>query len=222
MNMSLPLAILRWLRPGRRDASANTGLVLGFIASFAFAGESAVSLLAAGMPADCAEYASNVTQSEGRFGSVSPAVNGTRCYGAFQFCDSGTLQSYWSGSTEDFLANPPVQVAAWEKYENNQWAQASRLGLTSAVGQQVCYNGTCAVISQSSILKACQFGCGKGGKLYNLVQSGLDCSAPGTKDGAGTSVCSYLISGAGYNVSCITNSNDGVDCLPVASGTKNE
>ncbi|MFK0333919.1 acyltransferase [Rhizobium sp. NPDC090275] len=222
MSTAAAFSILRRLRPGRRDVSANTGLVLGFIASFAFAGESAVSLLAAGMPADCAEYASNVTQSEGSFGSVSPAVNGTRCYGAFQFCDSGTLQSYWSGSTDDFLANPSVQVAAWEKYENNQWAQASRLGLTSAVGQQVCYNGTCAVISQSSILKACQFGCGKGGKLYNLVQSGFDCSAPGTKDGAGTSVCSYLISGAGYNVSCITNSNDGVDCLPVESGTKNE
>ncbi len=222
MSVSLPLSILGWLRPGRRDVSANTGLVLVLIASFAFAGESAVSLIAAGMPADCAEYASNVTQSEGSFASTSPAVNGTRCYGAFQFCDSGTLQSYWSGSTTDFLANPSAQVAAWQKYESNQWAQANRLGLTSMVGQQVCYNGTCATISQSSILKACQFGCGKGGKLYNLMQSGLDCSAPGTKDGAGTSVCSYLISGAGYNVSCITSSNDGVDCLPAEAGTKNE
>ena len=222
MRLFRSLSIAGSLRPGSRDVCANTGLLLGLIASFAFAGESAVSLIAAGMPADCAEYASNVTQSEGSFGSVSPVVNGTRCYGAFQFCDSGTLQSYWSGSTTDFLANPSAQVAAWQKYENNQWAQASRLGLTSVVGQQVCYNGTCAIISQSSILKACQFGCGKGGKLYNLVQAGLNCNAAGTKDGAGTSVCSYLISGAGYNVSCITNSNDGVDCLPVESGTKNE
>lgn len=221
MTISASLPIVSRLRPGIRDIYANTGLALGLIASFAFAGQSAVSLIAAGMPADCAEYASNVTASEGNFTSTSPTVNGVRCYGAFQFCDSGTLQSYWPGTKDEFLANPSAQVEAWLKYENDQWAQANRLGLTGMVGQQVCYNGTCAIISQSSILKACQFGCGKGGKLYNLMQAGLDCNARGTKDGAGTSVCSYLISGAGYNVSCITNSNDGIDCLP-AGGMKKE
>lgn len=80
-----------WL-PNKRDVFANLGLAFGLAASLAFAGESAVSLLNAGMPAECAEYASNVSQSEGNFSSVSPVVNGTRCYGAFQFCDSGTLQ----------------------------------------------------------------------------------------------------------------------------------
>ncbi|OLP59661.1 acyltransferase [Xaviernesmea oryzae] len=204
------------LRLNQRDCAANIGLAFGLVATVAFAGESAVSLIAAGMPADCAEYASNVTASEGSFSSVSPAVHGTRCYGAFQFCDSGTLQAYWPGSKEAFLASPNAQVVAWQAYEHNAWRQANRLGMTSLIGQQVCYNGTCAIISQSSILKACQFGCGEGGKLYNLMRAGLDCNAHGTRDGAGTSVCAYLISGAGYNVACITNSSDGVDCLPAA------
>lgn len=208
--------ILSQARPNRRDLGANIGLALGFVASLALAGESAVSLIAAGMPADCAEYAANVTSSEGSFGSVSPVVNGVRCYGAFQFCDSGTFQYYWSGTREAFLADPSAQVAAWRQYQQDEWSKASSLGMTGLIGQQVCYKGTCAIISQSSILKACQFGCGKGGKLYNLMQSGLDCDAAGTRDGAGTSVCSYLVSGAGYNVACITNSNDGIDCLPIA------
>jgi hypothetical protein len=215
-DVALSASSSQW-HPNCKDLLANLGLAVGFVASLAFAGESAVSLLNAGMPAECAEYASNVTQSEGSFGSISPVVNGTRCYGAFQFCDSGTLQAYWDGSREDFLNSPSAQVAAWQRYEHGQWNAAQKNGLTSLIGQQVCYQGTCATISQSSILKACQFGCGSGGKLYNLAKSGLDCNAAGTRDGAGTSVCSYLISGAGYNVSCITNSNDGIDCTPVVA-----
>jgi hypothetical protein len=127
------------------------------------------------------------------------------------------LQAYWDGSREDFLNSPSAQVAAWQRYERSQWYAAQKNGMTSLIGQQVCYQGTCATVSQSSILKACQFGCGTGGKLYNLAKSGLDCNAAGTRDGAGTSVCDYLISGAGYNVGCVTNSNDGVDCTPVAA-----
>ncbi|WP_349963414.1 acyltransferase [Rhizobium sp. ZPR3] len=214
--MTLSNAPSRW-RPNRADVFANLGLSIGMMATLAFAGESAVSLLNAGMPADCAEYASNVSHSEGNFDSISPAVNGTRCYGAFQFCDSGTLQRYWSGSRADFLASPSAQVTAWQGYERSEWAAAQKNGLTNMIGQQVCYQGTCATITQSSILKACQFGCGAGGKLDNLAKAGLDCNAAGTRDGAGTSVCSYLISGAGYNVGCITNSNDGIDCSPVAA-----
>lgn len=211
----MSISFLKILHPNFRDIYANIGLATGLLASFAFAGESAASLIGAGMSAECAEYASNVSSSEGNFGSVSPVVNGTQCYGAFQFCDSGTLQRYWSGSASGFLSTPSAQVSAWLKYQQNEWAAANRLGMSGMIGQQVCYDGVCATITQSSILKACQFGCGKGGKLYNLMQSGLDCNASGTKDGAGTSVCKYLISGAGYNVSCITDSNDGIDCLPV-------
>lgn len=205
--------ITRLLLPRRQDIYANLGLSLGLIAMTAFAGESAVAMINAGMPAECAEYAANVSSSEGNFGSTSPVVNGTTCYGAFQFCDSGTLQAYWSGSASEFLASPSSQISAWIKLQKNEWASVQRLGMYGLVGQQVCYQGTCATITQSSILKACQFGCqGTRSKLYQLMQSGLDCNAPGTTDGAGTSVCKYLVSGAGYNVGCITNSNDGVDC----------
>lgn len=207
--------------PKKDDFFANLGLVLGLAASLAFAGESSVSLLNAGIPAECAEYAANVSASEGNFNSVSPVVNGTTCYGAFQFCDAGTLQTYWNGSPSEFLASPSSQVSAWLNYQQEEWHNANLFGMTSMIGQQVCYNGTCATISQSSILKACQFGCGKNGKLYNLMAGGLDCSASNTKDGAGTSVCAYLISGAGFNVSCITDSNDGIDCTPVGN-TSNE
>jgi hypothetical protein len=191
------------------------GSLLLLTASVAQAGETAVSLMNAGMSADCADYAANVSGSEGNFGSVSKTINGTTCYGAFQFCvgsSSDTLSRYYDGTPSQFLNDPKAQVAAWMAYQNDQWSLAQRNGLTSAVGQRVCYGGECATITQSSILKACQFGCGKGGKLDNFVKAGFDCNAAGTKDGNGTSVCKYLISGAGFNVACITNNNDGYDC----------
>lgn len=200
---------------GRRNGRLRHGLtvVMTLTGSIALAGESAVSLMAAGMPAECAEYAENVSKSEGNFNSTSPVVNGVTCYGAFQFCNSGTLQRYYDGTPQQFLNDPRGQVNAWVKYQSSEWKTAQRLGLDSAIGKEVCHKGTCATITQSSILKACQFGCGKGGKLYNLVQNGLDCSAPNTSDGAGTSVCHYLISGAGYDVSCISGFSDGINCI---------
>lgn len=195
------------------DAFAKAGFALAMTSSIALAGESAVSLMAAGMPSACAEYAANVSKSEGNFSSVSPAVNGVICYGAFQFCNSGTFQEFYGGAPQQFLSDPSAQVQAWIPYQQREWTKAQNGGLTSAIGQEVCHGGICAVVTQSSILKACQFGCGKGGKLANLVRNGMDCSAPGTADGAGTSVCKYLVSGAGYDVSCITNSSDGVNCI---------
>ena len=193
---------------------ANAGFALAMTSSIAFAGESALSLIGAGMPIACAEYAENVSKSEGNFSSVSPVVNGVTCYGAFQFCNSGTLQQYYSGTPQQFLNDPSAQTVAWVKYQQTQWRYAQRGGLTSAAGKEVCYNGTCATLTQSSILKACQFGCaGSTSKLAKLVAAGIDCNAPGTTDGAGTSVCKYLVSGSGYDVSCITNSSDGVNCV---------
>ncbi|GCC44275.1 hypothetical protein chiPu_0028075, partial [Chiloscyllium punctatum] len=53
---------------------------------------------------------------------------------------------------------------------------------------------------------ACQFGCGSNGKLANYVASG-DCNARNVKDGNGVSVCTYLVRGAGYDVSCFTGQN---------------
>jgi len=207
---------------GGKDIFANIGLAMGMIGGLAFAGESAVSLMNVGLSAECAEYGAAVSRSEGNFNSTSPVVNGTRCYGAFQFCD-GTLKSYWNGSASDFLGSPSSQVAAWQKYQQDQWGHAQKAGLTNLVGQQVCYQGTCAEITQSSILKACQFGCaGTRSKLFNLARANLDCNAPNTRDGAGTSVCAYLISGAGYNVSCFTGSNDGIDCTSLAENEINK
>ena len=156
------------------------------------------SLTAAGIPANCADFAAKVSSSEGNWNSVNPYG----CLGAFQFCP-GTFQQYYSGSAQSFLASPQAQTAAWTKYEQNSWGQAQSNGLTSLVGQQVCSGGQCATIDQSAILMACQFGCGKGGKLANYAASG-NCNASNVKDGNGVSVCSYLIRGAGYDASCFT------------------
>lgn len=174
------------------------GLAASLSATLALAGESAASLVAAGMPANCAPFAAKVSASEGNFGSVNRA----RCLGAFQFCP-GTFERYYNGDAQSFLNDPQAQVAAWSKYERDSWSQAERNGLTSLVGQQVCHGGRCATIDQSAILFACQFGCGKGGKLANYAASG-DCNARNVKDGNLVSVCSYMIKGAGYDASCFT------------------
>lgn len=89
-------------------------------------------------------------------------------------------------------------------------------GLTSIVGQQVCSGGKCATIDQSAILMACQFGCGSKGKLANYVASG-DCNARNVKDGNGVSVCTYLLRGAGYDVSCFTGQQSNV-CVQTPTG----
>ncbi|HXH47622.1 MULTISPECIES: acyltransferase [Bradyrhizobium] len=194
-----------------RRAIADAGLLLCLSAAAAFAGESAANLTAAGIPSNCADFASKVSGSEGNFGTV----NQFGCLGAFQFCP-GTFERYYSGSAQSFLNNPSAQTAAWTQYEQNSWAQAQKNGLTSIVGQQVCSGSKCATIDQSSILMACQFGCGSNGKLANYVASG-DCNARNVKDGNGVSVCTYLVRGAGYDVSCFTGQNSTV-CVQAPTG----
>ncbi len=192
---------------------SRTSIALALVATAAFAGQSVSSLIDAGMPANCANFAAKVSSSEGNFGTT----NQYGCLGAFQFCP-GTFQQYYSGSAQSFLNNPSAQVTSWTSYEENSWSQAQKNGLTSLVGQQVCSGGQCATIDQSSILMACQFGCGAKGKLANYMASG-DCNAANVKDGNGVSVCSYLIRGAGYDVSCFTGQQQTVCAqIPTAPG----
>jgi len=184
--------------PHTRNAFRKAGLVLALSATAALAGESATSLIEAGMPANCADFAAKVSSNEGNFGST----NQYGCLGAFQFCP-GTFERYYNGSAQRFLNDRSAQVASWTKYEQDSWAQAERNGLTSLVSQEVCSGGQCATIDQSAILMACQFGCGAKGKLANYMAGG-DCNAGNVKDGNGVSVCSYLVRGAGYDASCFT------------------
>lgn len=178
-------------------------LTIAFVlaATVAIAGEFALSLMKAGMPSECADFAAKVSASEGNFGTT----NQYGCLGAFQFCP-GTFESYYKGSASSFLEDPSAQVAAWKQYQSNEWAKAQRNGLTNAVGKEVCYNGRCATVTEFAILMACQFGCGAKGKLANLVNNGMDCNARNVKDGNLVSVCEYLIRGSGFNVSCFTGS----------------
>ncbi|MGN6097933.1 MAG: acyltransferase [Bosea sp. (in: a-proteobacteria)] len=186
------------------------GLLLSLSATLALGGESAASLVAAGMPSSCGPFAAKVSASEGNFSSVNQAG----CLGAFQFCP-GTFERYYHGSAENFLRDPQAQVAAWSKYTRDSWSQAERNGLTSLIGQQVCHGGRCATIDQSAILFACQFGCGRGGKLANYAASG-DCSARNVKDGNLVSVCSYMIKGAGYDASCLADQQS-MSCIQTAA-----
>ncbi len=177
----------------------------------AIAGESAQSLTSAGMPSQCADFGAKVSASEGNFGTT----NQFGCLGAFQFCP-GTFEQYYSGSAQSFLNSPSSQVSGWTQYEQNEWAKAQNSGLTSLVGQQVCTGGSCFTVTNSSILMACQFGCGSKGKLANFEANGNQCiqgnnpnkpnggSSP-TNDGNGVCAATYLKKGTGYNVSCFTN-----------------
>ncbi|WP_319798989.1 acyltransferase [Nitrobacter sp.] len=194
-----------------RQSFVDAGFLLCLSAAAAFAGESAANLTSAGIPSNCADFASKVSASEGNFGTV----NQFGCLGAFQFCP-GTFQRYYSGSAQSFLNDPSAQTAAWTQYEQNSWSQAEKNGLTSVIGQQVCSGSKCATIDQSSILMACQFGCGANGKLANYVASG-DCNARNVKDGNGVSVCTYLVRGAGYDVSCFTGQDSAV-CVQTPTG----
>ena len=199
-------------RPSPRRAALKLGAALSLIASAAFAGQSASSLINAGMPTNCADFAAKVSSSEGNFSST----NQYDCLGAFQFCP-GTFEQYYSGSAQSFLNNPSAQVASWTSFEENSWAEAQKNGLTSLVGQQVCSGGQCATIDQSAILMACQFGCGSKGKLANYMASG-DCNAGNVRDGNGVSVCSYLIRGTGYDVSCFTGQQAVCAQSPIGPG----
>jgi hypothetical protein len=174
-------------------------------------------LIAVGVPPNLAPYLSSVTVNEGSWSST----NQYGCVGAFQFCP-GTFEQYYSGSQQDFLNDPKAQVDAYMKYAQDEWAKAQRNGLTSAIGHEVCYNGVCTTITESSILMACQFGCGTGGKLDNFIRNGYSCDGPNkTTDGNGTSICKYLVSGAGHNVEDITGNaspETGAPSIPGGGG----
>jgi hypothetical protein len=166
--------------------------------SFASAGESIGSLISAGLDKLCAGFGAIVSASEGNFGSRNPFG----CLGAFQFCPA-TFVQFFAGTAEEFLNNPSAQTAAWTNYEKTQWELAKKGGLTKLVGQALTFAGKSIIIDQSAILMACQFGCGKLGKLANYAAS-ANCDARNVKDGNGVSVCSYLVRGVGKEVSCFT------------------
>lgn len=170
-----------------------------FVTGIALAGVNREGLISAGMNPSLANFASNVSSSEGNWSTI----NQFNCVGAFQFCP-GTLERYYSGTRSQFANDPGAQVSAWKRYLADEWGKAERNGLTSMIGKQVCYKGKCATVTASSILKACQFGCGAGGKLAHVVAGG-DCDSRGAKDGNLYSVCNYLISGSGLDVADITN-----------------
>jgi hypothetical protein len=176
--------------------------------SFASAGESIGSLISAGLDKLCAGFGAIVSASEGNFGSRNPFG----CLGAFQFCPA-TFVQFFAGTAEEFLNSPNAQTTAWTNYEKTQWELAKKGGLTKLIGQALTFAGKSIIIDQSAILMACQFGCGKLGKLANYAAS-ANCDARNVKDGNGVSVCSYLVRGVGKEVSCFTGGPVGPIVIP--------
>ena len=191
-------------------AAGFLALALAATGRPAQAGVTEAELIAAGMPASLASFAAKVSASEGNWSSV----NQYSCAGAFQFCPA-TRQRYYPGSISDFLASPSIQVSAYRRYMADEWGLASGNGFDSLVGQQVCWEGSCATITASSILMGCQFGCASRGALGRFYQTG-DCDR--ARDGNGVSVCSYLIRGAGFDVSAITGAVDPGPVPPAGGG----
>lgn len=172
---------------------------------------SASELIGAGMPSGLAGFASAVTSSEGDWDSV----NQYGCAGAFQFCPDTRIR-YHPSSLESFLASPTAQVSAYRRYMADEWQLARLNGFDALIGSQVCWGGQCRTITQSSIIKGCQFGCAYGGALGRYQRTG-DCDQ--SRDGNGVSVCTYLIRGAGYDVSGITGETEPGPVLAGGVGT---
>ena len=124
-------------------------------------------LIGAGMPSGLAEFASAVTSSEGDWDSV----NQYGCAGAFQFCPDTRIR-YHPSSLESFLASPTAQVSAYRRYMVDEWQLARRNGFDELVGSRVCWGGQCRTITQSSIIKGCQFRCAYGGALGRYHRTG--------------------------------------------------
>jgi hypothetical protein len=161
---------------GRGAAAAFCFIWLGW--SVASAGESFTSLVSAGLNELCARFGAVVSASEGNFKSRNPFG----CLGAFQFCPA-TFVQFFAGTAEEFLNNPSAQTAAWTNYEKTQWELAKKGGLTKLIGQAFILAGKSITIDESAILMACQFGCGKLGKLANFAAS-HNCDAANVKDGS--------------------------------------
>ena len=182
--------------------------------ALAFAAVTADQLKQAGIN-DCqSNWASRLSQGDmegAGFGTVNPYG----CVGFFQICP-GTEKAVSNLSLDQLQNNPQGQAEAFKNYEALRWKDAQRLGLTSLVGQQVCVdykNGInhCGTVTESSSLAGLQFGPGK----LNNLKNGGNCDDRASKDGANTSVCEFMLKGAGSDVSCFTGNPDtGANACP--------
>jgi len=173
------------------------------------------------------QYCSTVSRSEGSWGTISSKG----CVGAFQFCPFGYLPTVLRkyGVTVDQLrANPAIQVKAYMDYLKEQWGLAKRNNITDAIGKDVCISAEkCHKATQSSILKGCQFGCGRGGAPWHYVHTNnLKCFPDRSKkscgyaksgtDGFCTCTGTFMYRGACKDISYITglppDVKEGDDC----------
>lgn len=168
---------------------------------------SRADLIAAGLPADLADFGVFVSLHEGGNQGFR-SINQFGCVGFSQFCP-GTLQQYYSGTADQFRNDPAGQVQAFLAYQRDSWRTAQRLGVADdLIGRQICYGGECRTITSSSILMACQLGCGK---LQAYIRNGYSCEGSNNAgDGnASDTACRFMFQAAGIDVSGITGMDDG-------------
>ncbi len=158
-----------------------------------------------------AQFGSVVSASEGGWHSV----NCFGCVGFIQWCP-GTFEGAFGYS---YLSNPgkfpdnQKQVNEALKYWRYHWNNGGKNYIGAIAGKEVCTEptkkraSTCVTATQSSILYACGFGClGSKAKINGFIKNGYQCDgAFSARDGSGFCVQNYLVRGAGYDVSFITN-----------------
>lgn len=104
----------------------------------------------------------------------------------------------WTGkdgitSTQQFLNSPNLQTQVFNNYTTMNTNTINRLGLNQYIGTTLP-NGT--TVTQSSLLFACQFGCGK---VANYFNSGGVCNKA-SSDGSNVCVQEYMTLGSGFDV----------------------
>jgi hypothetical protein len=148
---------------------------------------------------DYTNYLRAIAQRESS--QVADRVNTSGYMGLFQMgcrslIDTGYMNNncQWTGqngitSQAAFLANPNVQTAAINQYNQLQWGYIQRLGLSQYIGQTI--NGV--AITQSGLIAGAHL-VGVGG-LQNWLRSG---GANVPRDGNGVPVSDYVAQFCGY------------------------
>lgn len=184
-----------------RGILAATALFVA--ASPAAAGVPQSEFIDAGAPASLAPFLERISAAEGGWtaDNVATRRNPPGCVGFFQLCPppNGPFDQYYSGTQEQFKQDRPGQVQAYLRYAGDAWQQVQD-NFGSVLGRTVSYGGKTAVIDESAVIFAMQFG---PGIMRRFVQNDYSCGTD-TADQNGTSVCKYFLMGAGYDVSAIT------------------
>ena len=154
------------------------------------------------------DFKGNLGQSEGGYGSVNGQYLGRYQMGNLALREAGLKDknNNWLNGMSDakFLGSPQIQDQAYNSWSQKNWGYIKSVNGQSLLGQKLS-DGT--VITQSSLLKAGQFGQERIGAYVN---NGGVCDKT-TSDDNGVCVAEYMRSGSGFDVSNITGMQSDVN-----------